>query len=131
MSLTLTRSTVASEEPVPGQHTWPLEVTAVSTTEDFPSEIFVYHAAMDDDPLVGDVFECVASLNQLGEIGLTPVNTEDETIPYYRSDTLTFSCRSAQEAEDLWIKIQADALDLLNNFKAINNLVEVETIAFE
>ena len=130
MSLTLTRSAVAETEPVPGQHSWPLEVTAVSTTVNFPSEIFVYHASMGDDPLVGDLFECVASLNQLYEIGLTPVDTEEETIPYYRSDTLTFSCRSAQEAEDLWIKIQADSLDLLNNFKAINNLTEVETVVF-
>lgn len=131
MSLSLTRSTVVSTEPLPGQHTWPLEVTAVSTTPNLPSEIFVYHSSMGDDPLVGDLFECVASLNQLDEIGLTPVDTELETIPYYRSAALTFSCRSAQEAEDLWMKVQADALDLLNNFKAINNLTEVETVAFE
>ena len=130
MSLQLVRSALAVTEPVPGQHTWPLQVVATSTTTGLPSEIFVYHAALDDDPIQGDIFECVASIHQLDEIGLTPVEDTGDgvSIPYYRSATLLFNCRSPEEAEDLWVKVQADALDLLNNVKSLDTLVDIETI---
>ncbi len=133
MSLSLVREALSIEEPVPGQHVWPLKVTATSTTDGLPSEIFVYHSALDDDPLFGDLFECVASVHQLDEIGTEPVedNGDGTSIPYYRSDELQFNCRSAAEAEDLWIKVQADVLDLVNNFNARDSLVEEETVEFE
>lgn len=131
MSLTLTRAAMAATEPTPGQHAWPLEVEAVSTTDGLESEIFVYHAAMEDDPIVGDLFECVASLNQMSELGTDPIDLLDPTVPYYRSDSLTFACRSVQEADELWVKIQADALDLLNNVKAFATLTPLETVVFE
>lgn len=129
MSLTLTRSGITLEESVPGQHTWVLSVVAES--EEIPSEIFVYHWR-GSDPIVGDIFECVASVHQLDEITLEPQDFGDGTsIPYYRSDTLTFNCRSPQEMEDLWVQIQADALDLLNNFRARESLDNQETVTFQ
>jgi hypothetical protein len=52
----------------------------------------------------------------------------DYIVPYYRSDTLNFACRSAEEAETLWVNIQEDTTDLVNSFLAFNNLQNVETV---
>jgi hypothetical protein len=127
MSLVLTRQSVSA--PVGTQHTWPLVITAVSTVDGLDSEIFVYHAALDDDPVNDlDLFECVASLPQMDEIGLVPVLEEGAyVVPYYRSDTLSFACRSAAEAEELWVKIKADAKDLYNNFQYFVDLSVEDT----
>lgn len=117
---------------VNGQHTWPIQISAVSTTVGLPSEIFVYHASMGDDPIIGDVFEAVASVHQLSEIQLVPIpdNGSGGSIPFYRSATLTFNCRTPEEADRIWTVVQADALDLLNNVKALAELTTEEIITF-
>jgi hypothetical protein len=112
------------------RHVWPLKVVAISTTPGLPSEIFVYCANLGSDPQYpGDIFECVASVSQLYDIGLAPVlvNSSAQT-PYYRKNVLEFDCRSAEEAEDLWIKVKQDVTDLYNNFIAANNLRLDETV---
>jgi len=131
MSISLTRSAVETFANDASVHTWPLRVTCVSTDPAVPNEIFVYHAAQNDDPLVGDIFECVASVHQLQDIGLAPIYEDGLTVPYYRSDSLEFHCRSATEAEELWVKIQADALDLLRNAQALAALAAIETVELE
>jgi len=130
MSLTLTRQSVTDQAAVGNQHVWPLGVTAVSTTDGLASEIFVYHAAMGDDPVNSlDLFECVASLPQMYEIGLSPILHEGEySVPYYRSSIATFACRSAEDADSLWVKIQDDATDLHNNFNYFESLSTEETV---
>ena len=127
MAITLTRATVAPVLITGRQHVWPLQVTAVSDTEGLPSEIFVYHANMDDDQINDlDIFECVASVEQLDEIDTVPIEADPETgtlaVPYYRSDTLLFGCRSPQEAEELWEKVREDVSDLYYNFLSYSTL---------
>ena len=124
----------AVEDEVTSQHVWPLVVTAVSSEAGLASEIFVYHAEMGDDPYEGDVFECVSSIQQMTEIPTdAPAEGEDgNNIPYYRKNVLTFHCRSAEEAEDLWGKVQADVTDLLQNYRAATGgLGSVETITID
>ena len=132
MAITLTKATAAPELISGRQHVWPLQVVAVSDTTDLPSEIFVYHASMDDDQLNDmDIFECVASVEQLDELGTTPVEADPgngvEAVPYYRSDTLLFGCRSATELEELWEKIKEDVVDLHLNFMYYQDLQTEET----
>lgn len=110
MALTLTRNALDWEDSEAGQHVWPLLVSAVSD-DDLTSNIFVYHELPDDE--VSSVFECVASLPQLSEIGLTPsTNT-----PYFRQDSLRFDCRSPEEAQDLWERVEQDVRDLVWNYQ--------------
>lgn len=138
MAITLTRETVIPVVVSGDQHVWPLQVTAVSDTEDLPSEIFVYHSNMDDDQINNlDIFECVASVEQLDEIDTAPIEADPDVdppvlaVPYYRSDTLMFGCRSAQEAAELWAKIQEDVADLHNNFLYYAQLQTEDTVVIE
>jgi hypothetical protein len=132
MSIQLTRdSVIAVADAVLSRHVWPLQVTAVSATDGLSSKIFVYHAENGDDPYQGDVFECIASLQQMTEIPEDePSMGEDgNAIPYFRKDSLLFHCRSASEADDLWVKIQADTKDLLQNYLALTGgLTTQETV---
>lgn len=126
MSLTLTREAI-STPPTDEQHAWVLKVTAVSTTPDLDSEIFVFRSAGTADPYNGDSFECIASLSQMEELTLAPVTVGDAQIPFYRSDVLELVFRSPEELEYYWGEIKADAVDLHENFNAAANLTSVET----
>lgn len=127
-NIQLVRSSLPAQ--LDNQHTWPLEVTSVSLGA-MPSEIFVYHKGQAGvtAAYAGDVFECVASVHQLSEIGLAPSLLPDgKEVPYYRSAVLKFDCRSAEEADDLWNKIIEDTVDLVNNYLAAADLVVSSTI---
>lgn len=132
MSIELTRSSVIPvEDEVLSQHVWPLSVTAVSNQNGLSSKIFVYHAEDGDDPFMGDIFECVASVQQMTEIpeDQPGIGEDGNNIPYFRKDTLLFHCRSASQADDLWVKIQADVKDLLQNYLALTSgLQTTETV---
>ena len=121
MSIELTREEV-TPGIVGGRHVWPLKVTAASTTAGLSSEIFVYHADAGGDLLNGDIFECVASVSQMDDIGLTADFISDPAVPYYRSTILEFNCRSEHELERLWDKILQDVQALHNNFKSWENV---------
>lgn len=131
MSVDLTRNSVI---PVEGQslysqHVWPLKVVADAAEEPgLSSKIFVYHASGVADPFQGDVFECVASVSQMGEVpeDAPGVDADGNNVPYYRKDTLEFACRSAEEADDLWTKIQAHVLDLVQNHRAMTGALATE-----
>jgi len=129
MSLKLQRSALPGNIG-PGQHTWPLKVVATSTTDGLPSDIFVYHAGQSGAITPGDEFWCVASVHQLNELGLAPVagGAGKPAIPLYRSATLLFDCRSAEEAEELWQTIQQEGEELVINFNARLQLVETDSI---
>jgi len=125
--ITLTR-TAATETPAGNKHVWPLQVTAVSNTPGLSSEIFVYHADAGGETLSGDIFECVASVSQMDDIGLAADFVSDPAIPYYRSDTLEFNCRSAHDLENVWLKLQQDVAELYANFMSANNMTSEETV---
>lgn len=127
--ITLTRESLSDDiESVPGQHVWPLRITATSSNENLGPEIFVFHASMDDDVYCGDVFECIASIQQLGDLPVNKAAYDDngQLVPYYRTDSLTFHARSPQEAEDLWSQIKVDTNELVKNWLALSDISEVE-----
>jgi hypothetical protein len=105
MSLTITRQSVVTPT-IDNQHSWPLKITSISNTPNLPSEIFVFRAAMNDDPYNGDAFQCVASLSQIEELTTSPVSTDENYIPFYRSDTLNLVFRSVEELQYYWNEIQ-------------------------
>jgi len=119
-------------QEIANQHVWPLKVTAISSIADLPSKIFVYHAAMNDDDFMGDVFEVIASVQQLTEIPEDSPGVIDDNlqVPYYRRDTLLYHCRYPEEAEDLWEKVQEEVIMLIRNWKSMQNLEQYETLAF-
>lgn len=111
------------------QHSWNIKVQAEGR-EGAPSEIFVYSRGKPGDSM-GDIFQCVASLSQIEELATTAPTVIDEVtqIPFYRTAEATFVCRSAEEMEDIWSKIQQDTFDLLQNLSAAESLAA--TVAVE
>lgn len=101
---------------------WLFKVEATSSTEAIPSAIFVHHAAMGDDRYEGDVFEAVASVNQIGELPEDSAldSIEGKAIPYYRSNTLVCLLNNPKEAEDLWVDIQEDVDELYQQLVGVN-----------
>lgn len=124
-SIILTR--LASEEhaagELPRQSAWPISITASGV--DMPSEIFVYHAG--DYLQQGDVFEVVASPLQLQEL---PTETKQPGCPYYRRSRLDLLCRSAEEAEYVWLTVKEEVEFLVRDFNSSTNLLEQEQITF-
>lgn len=130
MSLTLTRDSVKPVHFADGlQHSWPVRITAVSTISGLPSEIFVYHAVGQDSATNEDLFECVASVQQITELPATAPQGDPtgKLIPYYRKAVLEAHCRSADEADELWDKVKDDANDLVVNFRAFGNMTATDT----
>lgn len=118
----------ANSSEVLRKHGWPLKVVATGQ-EGAPSDIFVYNRARPGDTL-GDVFQCVASVAQLDEIPTSAPTVVDATtqVPFYRTNTATFVCRSAAEAESVWKTINEDTQDLLRNLEAAETLVTNLTV---
>lgn len=97
---------------------WPISILAEGINMD--AHIFVYHVGKEDDPIPGDRFECVASVNQMFEI---PKNqgmslTTATGIPYYRSNVLEYVARTAAEAEEIYVKVVEEVQVLLKNWNA-------------
>ena len=131
MDITLQREGLQVQE-INGQQVWPLKITAtLAQGSTMPSpKIFVYHANMGDDAYEGDIFECVASIQQYYEIPADAAVAEgvDYVVPYYRLDFVQLDCLSPEEADQLWDDIVEDVTDLVNNFHAKDNLTTSETI---
>jgi hypothetical protein len=131
MDITLQREGLKVQE-INGQQVWPLKITAtLAQGSTMPSpKIFVYHANMGDDAYEGDIFECVASIQQYYEIPVDAAVAEgaDYVVPYYRLDFVQLDCLSPEEADQLWDDIVEDVTDLVNNFHAKDNLTTSETI---
>lgn len=127
----------ASEDealPLAQRQAWPVTILAEGVNMD--EHIFVYHVGKAEDPIPGDRFECVASVNQMYEI---PKNqgvslTTQTGIPYYRSNVLEYVARTAEEAEEIWTKVQQEVEWLVKNWnsalrlKAISSVEISETI---
>lgn len=131
MQITLQREGLAVQE-INGQQVWPLKITAtLAAGATMPSaKIFVYHASMGDDAYQGDVFECVASVQQYYELPEDAAVGEgvDTVVPYYRLEFVQLNCLSPYEADTLWDDIVSDVTDLINNFEASASLSVAETI---
>lgn len=91
--------------------------------------MFVFHAAMDDDQYEGDVFEAVASAQQMYEIpAIDPGSeTNGQLVPYYRRSELVWYARTPSEAEELWQAITDDVDDLTRSLEMLNRMMEQET----
>jgi len=126
--LTINRSPLQGELNAPHHYVWPLVVQVFSNEEGLPSEVFVYHEQGPDND-VDSIFSCVASLPQLSEIGLDPVkDLETNTIvPFFRTDTLRFDCRTPEEADDLYRRVVEDLSELLRDHRLAAAMLPSET----
>ena len=126
MAFTITRTPLFAELNADNQHLWRLSAQVVSDDLDLPSEVFVYHVLPAGSD-IGEVFECVASVPQLSEIGTAPVSEGETIVPYYRRNSFTLDCRSPEEAQQVWMRIKEDLQDLLSNYQANAEMVLSET----
>lgn len=113
--------------PLPQKQVWPLTIVAKGTNVD--DNIFVYHkGGLALDPVVGDVFECVTSVSQLSEIPKgRSLGKVIDGVPYYRTNELSFACRTAEEADRIWSDVVKEVQTLMKNINASNRLREIST----
>lgn len=126
--ITITREALppfSDQETV--RHAWPLKLTATgNVSAGLGAAIFVYRAALGAPS--GDVFECVASVQQMQELDLTPqVGTSDQ-IPYYRSAVAEFNSRSPLEAAETYAEIVIQVQELVDNYAAFLTLTQSGTV---
>ena len=123
MSFTLVRRSL-NAAVFQGQHTWPLEVQAVSTAGSHPAEIFCYRRGQEGQAaFAGDLFTNVASVHDMAEMGLQPTLLESGKMqPCFRKDTLLFHCRTPAEADALFEDVLEDVKDLLRNATSLDKL---------
>jgi len=128
-TITLNRSVETASNACYAQHSWPLRVVATSNKDNLSSKIFVWQENAPNSGYAGDRFSVVASTQQMVDLPEDgPVDEGDEHIPFYRKDELVLDCRSPELRQEIWDKIQADVLDLLGNWIALENTEEVETV---
>lgn len=131
-TITLTREAVTLKRGEVCKKNWPIRVIAESTIPELDSNIFVYHAADPNDPIQGDEFSNVASLQDMESLPIgapTPVEGDltENYVPFYRTNSVELNCYTMDEAERVWTIIKRDAASLLREYKASINLKEVET----
>jgi len=104
------------------RHSWPVEITATTAENTISPKIFVYQAAAGRAQVAA--FSCVASINQMLDL---PEDGPTAGSPYFRRDVLEVLCRSAAEAEELWVKVCDDVNDLVANYTAAQALLNSAT----
>lgn len=117
-AIKLTRFPPKTPPPGPRRTAWPISILAEGTNID--DHIFVYHVGKPDDPIAGDKFECVASINQMQELPKTQGMSLTTTtgIPFYRHNELKFVARSALEAKRIWDEVVNEVHELVENWNA-------------
>lgn len=110
---------------------WPIRVVAESTYDELDSNIFVYHAADPNDPIQGDEFSNVASLQDMESLPVgapTPVDGDltENYVPFYRTNSVELNCYTMEEAERVWRIIKRDTASLVREYKASINLKATE-----
>lgn len=119
------------------RHNWTLKVTAESDEEGLSSKIFVYHAVHEDDPLNGDTFSNVASLQDMNIIpedapmSIPAEDGREDNVPWYRTDEVVFDCYNMRDVEHIWKTIQIDVKNLLKEYRISRNLQEQEVVIYE
>lgn len=114
-----------SADDVPAQrHQWAVKFTALYTVDDTSAKVFVMHASPDTD-VFADSLSCVANAIQMTDL------PEDEPLsgsPFYRVDSVTKLCRSAEAAEEFVEKIKYAVQDLADNLYSASVLSVVEEV---
>lgn len=111
---------------------WPIRITAESTIPDLDSNIFVYHAADPNDPIQGDEFSNVASLQDMESLPVgAPTHVDGDLtenyVPFYRTNSVALDCHNLVEMERVWSVIKRDTSTLVHEYKASLTLKESET----
>ena len=111
---------------------WPIRVTAESTVPGLDANIFVYHAADPNDPIQGDEFSNVASLQDMESLPVgapTPVDGDltENYVPFYRTNSVELDCHNLVEMERVWSIIKRDTSTLVHEYRASLTLKESET----
>jgi hypothetical protein len=121
------------QETIEGQQVWPLKISVDSHQSGLSDHIFVFHASMGDDLYQGDIFEAVASVQQMRDLpeDAAGVDSNGEVCPYYRAKDLVFYARSPSEAEELWNAIVEDVNDLSRNWALLENIEDYDITAVE
>lgn len=118
---------------------WPLKVTAYPEdgVDADMAKVFVYRKAEEDDPYGGDMFSNVASMHDMDSIAPDepvvleePVDPRFAAVPFYRVDTVEMNFLTADAAERAWRIICHDVRSLVREYKAAENLREIEEISF-
>lgn len=112
----------------PNQSAWPLVVRAEGTN--IPSEIFVHQITQEGDLYQGDIFRCIASVNDLYEIPKDRIVSSEGTdqVPYYRTEMIQFFCRNPQEVETLWERVKSQTADLIRNYNSFHRLKNIDEV---
>lgn len=109
---------------------WMMTVECTATDEGADNNIFVYHAVASDDPVQGDKYDHVASLEQMFSLPVdAPTTVEGEYPtenykPYYRKSTATLVFYNAVEMEHFWKVVKIDTAHLVAEYKALAKLEE-------
>lgn len=111
---------------------WPLKVTATSTLPGLDASIFVYHAADASDPIQGDTFSNVASLQDMESLPKdAPTEVEGDStedyVPYYRVSEVILDFYDLTELNRAWSIIKHDTDKLVKEYKLSLTLKQDET----
>lgn len=105
------------------RHQWPVRVTAKNMNNS-PAYVFVMQQAAPGEWL-GAKFSCVASAQQMDDLPLTNPGPDG---PFYRVDTITAMCRSADAAVEFSTKVEAAVQNLADNLASATVLAVAEEI---
>lgn len=118
-------------DAVPGgmaQHAWLLIVEATGNL--IPSDIFIWHARANQDGMPDSVFEAVASVHQLMTVPTEHrrVRNTLEVCPFFRTARVELFCRSAEEANLIWLRIKEEVRQLVINWNLKDTLVTSSSV---
>jgi len=125
---------ISEDQNIPNQQAWSLSVVAEAESgATLPSDIFVYQAGSNNplDPESGDRFRCIASVHDIYEFGTTisaGTTVDSEFVPYYRKNRVDLIFRTPEEVDEVWAKIVRDTEDLVQSWKLIEQLSQVEEV---
>lgn len=131
-TIKLTREATALDRNRECEKNWPIKVTAESEIPYLDSNIFVYHAADPNDPIQGDTFSNVASLQDMESLPVgAPTAVEgdltEDYVPFYRTNSVELNCYTMNEVERIWTIIKRDTASLVREYKASIDLKATET----
>lgn len=130
MMYKVTRQTISLKQEQACRHNWPLSVTVEALEEGADPNVFVYHADTDPESGQGDTFSNVASKQDMDTIPVgEPVflpeeHSQENFIPFYRTNTAEFDCYNTTELLRIWKIIQLDIAALVREYEAWNTLNE-------
>lgn len=116
---------------------WMMTVKCTSDDSDVDTNIFVYHAVSSETNPQGDLYDHVASLEQMFSLPIgEPVSVEgayptENFKPYYRKSEATLTFYNAVEMEHFWKVVKLDTAHLVAEYKAMDRLENNTTDGIE